>query len=269
MLPIQVSKLDDLKKSGLSRIVVAIGVFDGIHLGHRKIIEELLEMSEELAATPVLITFFPHPRKILYPEKPLQFLRSPDQKAEILGELGIKAIVTVPFCLEFANLEPNEFIEEFMHPHRVKLAGICVGKKWRFGARAKGDEKTLHDFADKYGFVFNSVEEVYCEGKIVSSTAIRKVLAEGDFASANQMLNAKYNISGHVINLENNKIAKVQIDYGVLPPPGFYLVYLNNNRRVKATIQVLSDSELAISSATGPLPEKEMKIEFIADAYSF
>ena len=102
-MPIEVSKLDELEQFGITKIVAAIGVFDGIHLGHREIIKELIKMSDEQSAAPVVITFFPHPRRVLYPDKPLRFLRTPAKKAKILGDLGIKAIVTVPFTLEFCS----------------------------------------------------------------------------------------------------------------------------------------------------------------------
>ena len=262
MLPIQVSKLDELGKFGIMRIVAAIGVFDGIHLGHRKIISELLKMSDVCSAVPVLVTFFPHPRRVLYPDKPQRFLRSPFKKAEILRELGIEVIVTVPFSLEFASLPPNEFIEEFMHPHNVKLAGICVGKKWKFGAKAQGNEKILHDFADKCGFMFKAVEEVCWNSKIVSSTAIRSALAKGDFLSAVHMLDRRYVISGHAVNRGKDNVVKIQIDYGILPPKGLYEAYINNGNIVTPT-KVLSDSNLTIDSKGKFIIGKELNIEFV------
>ena len=262
MLPIQVEKIDELGKFGITKIIAAIGVFDGIHLGHRKIISTLLKMSEEGSATPVLITFFPHPRKVLYPNKHPRFLRAPAKKAKILGELGIKAIVTVPFSPEFASLSPNEFIEKFMHPHNVKLAGICVGKKWKFGARAQGNEQLLHDFADKYGFKFNAVEEVYWNGKKVSSTAIRNALTKGDFYSAVCMLNRRYLISGHMIGLNKGNV-KVQIDFGVLPHKGIYKAYINSNRDKAISIKILSESEITIETEEQFITDQEVTIEFI------
>ena len=265
-LSIQVDSLEKLTQFNIKKIVAAIGVFDGIHLGHQEIIKELIKMSKKLSATPVVITFFPHPRKVLYPHKPLRFLRTPAKKAKIMGNLGIKAIVTVPFSLEFAALAPDKFIEKFMHPHNIKLAGICVGAKWRFGAKGRGNEQTLHSFADKCGFVFKSVNETHWNGKPVSSTAIRSALAKGDFSSANYMLNKKYIVSGHVLNfdkLESNNIVNVKIDYGVLPPIGQYTAYINNNRDAKIELAVVSLSMLRIMPNKLSLTSKEVEIEFI------
>lgn len=261
MLPVEVRQLDELEEFGITKIVAAIGVFDGIHLGHRKIINELIKMSEKLSADPILVTFFPHPRKILNPEKPLLFLRSPAKKRKILGELGIKAIVTVPFSLEFAKLPANDFIEKFMHPHNVKLAGICVGKRWKFGAKAQGNEQTLHDYANKCGFKFKAIEEVCWKGKKVSSTTIRKALSKGNFKSANYMLDRKYVISGHVISQENNHVM-FQIDFGVLPPKGKYKAYINYDRRSLMQLSVVSKSEITTECNIQLPLNHEVSIEF-------
>jgi riboflavin kinase / FMN adenylyltransferase len=264
--PIQVCSLNELSQFNVTRIVAAIGVFDGIHLGHQVIIKELIKMSVEQSATPAVITFSPHPRRVLWPDKHLRLLLSYGKKAEILGSLGIKAIVTVPFTLEFASLSPNEFIRKFMHPHSTKLAGICVGSKWRFGSGGKGDEQTLHDFADKYGFVFKSIKETYWNGKPVSSTAIRSALSKGDFFSANYMLNKKYSISGHVVDfgkLENNNIIKAEIDYGILPPVGRYTAYINNNKNIEISIEVISQSELNLNANNLFSVNEELEIVFI------
>jgi riboflavin kinase / FMN adenylyltransferase len=263
--PVQVCSLDKLAQFNITKIVAAIGVFDGIHLGHREVIKELIKMSNEQSATPVVITFFPHPRKVLFPGKPLLFLRTPVQKAKILGGLGIKAIVTVPFTLEFASLSSNQFIEKFMRPHNIKLTGICVGTKWKFGAGAKGNEQTLHDFANKYGFVFKSVKETYWNGKPVSSTSTRQALSAGDFSSANYMLGMKYILSGHFTDFckPDGKSIKVKIDYGVLPPAGYYTAYLNNNRNKKIVIEVISQSELKVNSSKPFSIGRELEIELI------
>jgi riboflavin kinase / FMN adenylyltransferase len=264
--PIQVCSLDELSQFNITRIVAAIGVFDGIHLGHQDIIKELIKMSAEQCATPVVITFFPHPRRVLCPDKPLRLLLSSGKKAEFLGSLGIKAIVTAPFTLEFASLSPNEFIRKFMHPYSTKLAGICVGTKWRFGAGGKGNEQTLHDFADKYGFVFKSVKETYWNGNPVSSTAIRNALSKGDFFSANYMLNKKYSISGDVVGfgkLGDDNIIKADINYGILPPAGRYTVYINNNKNIEISTEVISQSELNINANNLPSVGEELEIVFI------
>ncbi len=263
--PIQVSSLDELSRYNITKIASAIGVFDGIHLGHRELIKELIKTSNKLSATPVVITFSPHPRKVLFPDKPLHFLRTPAKKAKILGDLGIKAIVTVPFTLEFASLSPYEFIEKFMLPRNIKLLGICVGTKWTFGARAKGNEQTLHDFADKYGFIFKSVKETFWNGQPISSTAIRSALAKGDFSSANYMLNTKYIITGHIISfnkVKNSDGVSVKVDFGILPPIGEYIVYINNNRSVEIIVNVISQTELSINSLQTFSANNQLEIEF-------
>ncbi len=263
-LPIQVTSLDLLSKYNITKAAVAIGVFDGVHLGHRQIIKELINISEEYNAAPVVITFSPHPRQVLFPEKKLRFLRSPEKKAEILGSLGVKGVVTIPFNSNFANLEPSDFIKKLVYSQKIELTGICVGTQWKFGVGAKGNEKTLKHFSEQYGFIFKSVKETHFNGKIVSSTEIRKALAKGNFNSANQMLNCKYIISGYTNCIENYQDKtnyKVFIKYGVLPPKGTYRVYLNNENK-EVSLNVISETELTISSQYLKHHKDKVDIEF-------
>lgn len=266
--PIRVNNLNELSAFGITKIAAAIGVFDGIHLGHRKIISELISMSENLSAVPVVITFFPHPRQVLFPDNPLLFLRTPSSKAEILGKLGVKVIVTVPFTHEFASLSPDNFIEKFMHPDNIELAGICVGKMWRFGAGGKGDSNVLQEFAKKYNFCFKAVIEKGWNDEKISSTEVRKALADGDFDSANYMLGEKYFVSGRITNracLENklSDILHIKIKFGVLPPKGLYSAYLNRKNSKEVSVKVLSQSELSINIAEYHNAGFDIDIEFI------
>ena len=262
--PIQVASLNSLSKHSIERIAVAIGVFDGIHLGHRQIIKELINIAEKHNASPVVLTFSPHPRQVLFPENKLRFLRSPEKKAEILGSLGIKGVITVPFNKNFAELEPNDFIKKLVFSPNIELIGICVGTQWKFGAGAKGNETTLKYFSEKYGFIFKSVKETYLNGKIVSSTEIRKALIKGNFNTANHMLNCKYIISGHINSIEkyqDNINYKVFIKYGILPPKGTYKAYLNNEKN-EISLNVISETELTIPSQYLIHHNNKVDIEF-------
>ena len=265
-IPYQVTKIDDLSDFGITNIVAAIGVFDGIHLGHRLLFLELKEMAEELDAEPIAITFHPHPRVVLNHDTNLRFLRSPEKKAKLMRMIGLKAIVTIPFSLEFANLSPNDFIESFLIPKKVNLKGICVGSKWRFGAKAQGNEQTLHNFADKYGFKFQGVNEVYWGQNIVSSTSIRKALSEGDFKTANFMLARNYLITGNIIEKikrSNNFTYICEIKFGVIPPPGKYSVYINENKTDEHEIKILSESVIEINTPHN-FKDDNIAIEFIS-----
>jgi riboflavin kinase/FMN adenylyltransferase len=186
--PVSVKSLMALAKHGINNVVVAIGVFDGVHLGHRKIISELLAMSKRLKAIPVVITFFPHPRQILRHEKNIHYLRTQEEKLDLLGKLGVKAVVTIPFTEDFAKQPPEHFIRNITSVKGIKLKGICVGKHWKFGSGGKGGTALLEEISAKGHFEFVSVDEVKLNGSKVSSSAIRKAIDSGDTALADRML---------------------------------------------------------------------------------
>jgi len=139
---INVSSLSSLADFGISRASVAIGVFDGVHIGHRHLLTELFKMTEQNRSEPVALTFFPHPRTILRPDSPPSLLIPPFKKIELLHLYGIKAVITIPFTKEFSMFSPEAFIKSSLMTKEVELAGICVGRNWRFGAGGTGDRKS-------------------------------------------------------------------------------------------------------------------------------
>ncbi len=228
---INVTSLDALAEHGIHRVVIAAGVFDGVHLGHRKLIDELLVMSVRENAVPVAFTFYPHPRTILNPDKAPELLVSPRKKAELMAELGVKAAVTIPFTRSFSEQEPDDFIRDTLIAGRVELCGICVGSNWRFGKNGSGTVDDLRKFAEAGHFAFASVEELYIDEQLVSSTAIRRAISAGRLAEAATMLGRNYTLSGsvgHGHRVATDKLsrptANLQISYGILPPYGVYAV---------------------------------------------
>lgn len=262
---VQVQSLDGLAKFGFKEVVAAIGVFDGIHLGHRKLIDELILMSEECSSKPVIITFHPHPRIVLMHDTKLRFLRDPASKTKIMFDLGIKAIVTIPFTKQFASLPPNKFIKSFMMPDNIKLKGICVGSKWRFGRKAEGNQDILHQYADKYSFKFSAVDEVKVNSQLISSTAIRKAIKKADFATANFMLACNYKIIGEVKKVEKTEYGLTKailfIKYGILPPPGKYFVKTDTCGETQA--EVITEDSLIIFHKHILKNTKTIEFEFV------
>jgi FAD synthase len=213
--PVEVNELNCLEKFGFNNIVAAIGVFDGIHLGHRAIISRLLVAAEEYDAVPVVITFHPHPRHFLIQESTLKLLRSQKSKVELLGQLGIKAVVTVNFTEKISGMPPEQFVDYLIKDNNIKLKAICVGENWKFGAEAKGDVKLLERLAEKKGFKLYSVEQVFLDGILVSSTRIRKELTSARFDIAYKMLDCNYRMEGRVI--KSSPETKCVVDYGIVP----------------------------------------------------
>jgi riboflavin kinase/FMN adenylyltransferase len=229
---INVSSLESLAQHGIRRVSVAIGVFDGVHTGHQLLLGELVKIARETDSTPAVLTFFPHPRQVLYPNDPLLLLVSQGKKIELINAFGIKTVITFPFTREFAESDAETFLRDCLYSPDVKLCGICVGKKWRFGAGGKGNIDTLNSFSKKEKIRFSAVEELFLKGQPVSSTAIRRAVTGGLLETARQMLGRPYSLVGKVEHGENIggrvldcPTANISVTHGIIPPKGVYAGY--------------------------------------------
>ena len=232
---------------GIRRAAVAVGVFDGVHRGHQKLLTELLSVASELDAEPAVMTFFPHPRSVLS-ENPPALLYPPEEKVRLLHQYGIKAVVTVNFTRQFSQLTPDRFLEQSVFAGTVPIPAICVGKHWRFGAKAAGDAQYLQQMAAERHFRFCAVDELCMEdGQVVSSTAIREAIASGDLDRAERMLGRRYTLSGTVgsgYQVAGEKLqtptANLEIRHGVLPPYGVYAAtaHLSEREHFAAAVNI-------------------------------
>lgn len=222
---VEVSEISCLKDFGVNNIVAAIGIFDGIHIGHRAIINRLLLAAKEYDATPVVITFQPHPRHFLIQESALKLLRSQESKVKLLELLGIKAVVILNFTEKISEMTPEQFVSYLMNDKNIKTNAICVGENWRFGAKAKGDAKLLEQLSREKGVKLYPVEQVFLDGIPVSSTRIRKELTSAKFDVAYKMLDCDYRMEGKII--KSSLETKCIVDYGIVPHnPGSYKIDL-------------------------------------------
>ena len=177
---IRTESLRDLSRYGITKAAAAIGVFDGVHRGHQKVLATLREIAQRTNSTPVVITFHPHPRSVLTPGAAPSLLYPQEEKLRLLRLYGAEAVVVIPFTQEFAALSPDQFLDQSLHSGTVKLTGVCVGRAWRFGAKAAGSYVDLERRAKLDRFVFSPVDEVTFGDGVVSSTEIRKAVAGGD-----------------------------------------------------------------------------------------
>jgi riboflavin kinase/FMN adenylyltransferase len=224
--------IESLAKYGFNRIAVAIGVFDGVHKGHQKLLNNLLEMSARLNTKPVVLTFYPHPRQVLFPNDPLKLLVSREKKFELLANAGIDAVVTLPFTNDFASMSPENFLDKCLDSPEITIAGICVGAKWRFGADGKGDSATLSNHSKSHEVEYLPVEELKIEGRTISSTAIRRAINGGLLEEAEFMLGRRYSVRGKVkygANIATAKLncptANISTPDAILPPDGVYAAF--------------------------------------------
>jgi riboflavin kinase/FMN adenylyltransferase len=186
--------LEDVPPAQAGR-AVAIGTFDGVHRGHRRVIEDALHRGRSNDAPVAVVTFDPHPLQVLRPEDPPRLLTSTEVKADLIGELGVDELVVVPFTPEFSRLEADEFCGEVL----VGMLGasrVSVGENFRFGHGASGDAELLRSHA---GFETNVVPLLEAGGTPVSSTRIRELVECGAIAEANELLGHPFLLDGAVV----------------------------------------------------------------------
>ena len=195
---ISVKTLKQLVAHGVSRAGVACGVFDGVHRGHQQVIQRLVSWCAEQGATPVVLTFDPHPRAVLTPEDAPPLLTLPDQKLNLLAQAGVEAAIVIDFDASVANLPPEAFLRAYLLNQDVSLAALCVGSDWRFGREGAGDVSFLKDAGARHQFDVFPVEELYIDGHEVGSRAIRHALQAGDLTLATRQLGREYGLAGRV-----------------------------------------------------------------------
>jgi riboflavin kinase/FMN adenylyltransferase len=188
--------LDDVP-AGWGRSVVTIGVFDGVHRGHQRLVDRTAELAHELGLPTVVITFDPHPDEVVRPGTHPPLLCTPKRRAELLAGLGADAVMVLPFTLELSRMGPDEFVQSVL-VDRLHAARVVVGEDFRFGHRAKGDIALLQELGGKYDFEAEGVPLV-ADGRPISSTLIRESLAEGDVEGAARLLGRPHRVEGVVV----------------------------------------------------------------------
>jgi riboflavin kinase/FMN adenylyltransferase len=193
----QRKRAEDAEKSGRGS-VIAIGNFDGIHLGHQRLLEYCIGLAKESGAVATALTFEPPPLKVLRPEVAPPRISTNEQRLEWFGALGMEAAVVLPFTMELAKLSPEDFVDEIL-VRQLQVRAVVVGDNFRFGHRQAGDVKFLRELGMRDGFDVVVHEPVVVDGEIVSSTVIRKLIAEGEVTRAARMLGRAFALTGEVV----------------------------------------------------------------------
>lgn len=188
-----------------SNAVITIGSFDGVHLGHQKIIAALREEAKRTKGETVIITFHPHPRKIVQPQKPLQLLNTLDEKILLLESAGIDHVVVVPFTQAFSEQSADEYVEHFLiknfHP-----ASIIIGYDHHFGKDRMGNYQLLEKRAGVFNYTLVEIPQHLLNEIEVSSTKIRNAILQSDIATANRLLGYSFFFEGEVV--EGDKLGR-------------------------------------------------------------
>ncbi|HSV44095.1 MAG TPA: bifunctional riboflavin kinase/FAD synthetase [Candidatus Bathyarchaeia archaeon] len=179
--------------------VLAIGVFDGLHHGHRALIARTVARAKKIKGTSVVMTFDPHPMNVLHPQKKLPLIASLDYRLKLLQDMGVDVCLVARFTKRFAQMDPVRFIEHYM-VRRMNAVEVVVGKDFRFGFRRRGDNDLLKRAGERYGFVVHAVSLLKSgDRQKVSSTHIRKLISDGDIYHAGQLLDRPVSIMGRVV----------------------------------------------------------------------
>jgi riboflavin kinase/FMN adenylyltransferase len=209
-------------------LFLAIGVFDGVHLGHQAVISTSAKHADSAAGTPVVVTFDPHPARVLRPQDAPHLLTATQHKIVLIRDLRVQHLLLIKFDKHFAATAPENFIDQLV-THSKPLREICVGHEWSFGKDRRGNLDLLKQLGGRFNFDVIGIPPVTVNGEVVSSTAIRKAVERGDFTKAAQMLGREYTILGTVTRGDSlgKKIgfptANLSAHSEQFPPNGVYL----------------------------------------------
>jgi riboflavin kinase / FMN adenylyltransferase len=189
---------DPLRASDLPRGGVAtVGNFDGVHLGHRRILEAVVARAKEIGRSSLAITFEPHPLAVLRPDHAPRRLQTLRQKEEAVEALGLDALLVIPFTRDFSLTEPEDFVRDFL-AERLNASELFLGRHFAFGRGKRGDLALLKRMGAECGFLASGVEEVFFGEEPISSTRIRNAIVRGEVGEANSMLGREYELDGIV-----------------------------------------------------------------------
>ena len=229
-------------EAGLIRnAVVTTGSFDGVHIGHKVILQRLKNLAAEIKGETVLITFDPHPKKVLYPDtagKDLYLINSQREKIELLRKAGLDHLIIVDFSLEFSRITSVDFVKNILL-NKVHARKIVIGFNHHFGHNREGDYAALKQLGLKFGFDVEEIPEQDIQNETVSSTKIRKALLDGNIQKANAYLDHHYIIMGLIqeVSPKLREIGfpsfsiKIEEESKLLPPNGVYAVSVTDDHK--------------------------------------
>jgi len=259
--------------------VLTIGNFDSVHLGHQKIFQKVISRAKDLRGTSMVMTFDPHPAKILAPERNVKLLTTTDEKDRLLGETGLDVLLCVRFSQEFSHILPDEFIKDILID-RINVKEIIVGSQYVFGRNKRGTVDLLRKRGKKYGFTVSAVRKTKVHGQVVSSSLIRTLLLKGAVDDAAIYLGRAYSIEGKVIRgkgrgkrLLNIPTANITTPVEIAPKEGVYAVRVGlKGKMYKAVANIGKNPtfgnidvsyEVHLLNFSGNLMGKHLRVYFI------
>jgi riboflavin kinase/FMN adenylyltransferase len=271
-MPIRIDKLEELAAQD-GPLHLALGVFDGVHLGHRAVIARAVEAARKEGGKAFVVTFDPHPIRVIAPEKaPASLLATLDEKAAVLKALGVEGLLVIHFDMTFAKMDAEEFVRKLL---AADVRTIAVGEDWRFGSKRSGDVAMLRRMGVELGFQLEAVPPVMWDGERISSTRIRQAIRDGNFDAVEEMLGRPYELSGKVI--EGRKLgrglgfptANLRLGERQTPRDGVWAVKVDGVRKGVANLGTRPTVdggerllEVHLFDFSGDLYGKELRVRF-------
>ena len=217
--------------SSPKKTILTLGTFDGVHIGHKKILEKVIQNTQDEKYESLVLTFFPHPRMILQERSEIKLLNTMSEKILLLEQLGIQNLVIHPFDETFSRLTAEDFVRTVL-VEQFKIHKIIIGYDHRFGRNRTADINNLIEFGEKYGFEVEQISAQEINAISVSSTKIRNAIQEGEMLLANKYLGYHYFLTGTVIKGKQlgrtigfpTANLKIEEDYKLIPSKGVYIV---------------------------------------------
>ena len=275
--------------SSTDNTILTIGTFDGVHLGHQKVLERLTNSAKENNLKSTVLTFFPHPRTILNPNKPLKLINSVKERTELLNRSKVDNLIIHPFDKNFSELDPEKYVVEIL-VKKLKAKIILIGYDHKFGKNRTADITDLKIYGKKYGFKVIEIKAEEISNIAISSTKIRKAISEGNISTAKKYLGYDFSLSGKIVHGKSigrtlgfpTANIEVKEEYKLLPKNGVYLIQsvINHNKYfgmmnigIKPTIKESSKTiEVNFFDFEGDLYHKDINVnikKFIRDEIKF
>ena len=239
------TKIEDFKQ--VENLVVTVGTFDGVHVGHQEIIGKLKEVAKQTDGETLLLTFFPHPRMVLFPDDDsLKLINTLKEKTELLASFGLDHLLILPFSVEFSRITPTEYIRDLLI-RDIGVKTLVIGYNHQFGRNRKGNFELLEELSPVYGFDVVEITAQEINEIKVSSTKIRRAIEAGDVSTANDYLKYKFSLSGVVVEGEQigrqmgfpTANIKVLEKHKLLPGKGVYAVTVTvKNHQYKGMLNI-------------------------------
>ena len=260
--------------------VLTIGTFDGVHLGHQKIVERVVTTARQEGLLATVSTFFPHPRMVVQHDKGLKLIHTLEEKKQLLQQLGVDLLVVQPFNEAFAQLTAEEFVSTIL-VQRLNVKKVIIGYDHRFGRNRTANIDDMRLFGKKYGFAVEEISVQEVDEVSVSSTKIREALNKGDVTTAEHYLGTPYSLTGRVVHgLKLGRTlgyptANIQVteDYKLIPKDGVYAVYSYiDGRKVYGMMSIGKNPTIEGKGASievyffdfnGDLYDQKLTIEFV------